>query len=470
MKEITFGVVVGTRGFFNPKLAEKGRKDLIVLLDKLGYKYLIISEKDTPYGVVETVEDAKKCAKLFRDNYEKIDGVIVSLPNFGDEIGIATTLNLAKLDVPVLVQACDDDINKMEMVNRRDAFCGKLSVCNNLYQYNIKFTNTSLHTYDINSKEFTSDLDYFARVCRVVKGLKTARIAQIGTRPGAFQTVRYSEKLLQDSGITVIPVDLSEIIAAANGIKDGGKEVSAKVSEIKNYGCIPNSISEEKIIKSAKLNIAIEKFISENACVAGAVQCWTSIQNNYGCAACLPMSMLGDKGIPMACETDITGAITMYAMYLASGEPSGYLDWNNNFKDDRNKCINFHCSNYPKRFIAKDFEISNLDILGASIGYEKCFGACKGNIAPGEMTFAKISTDDSWGVIKAYFGEGEFTDDFVETPGGRVVCRIENLQVLMDYMCQNGFEHHVAMNRSKVAAVLNEAFTKYMGWKVYWHK
>ena len=86
------------------------------------------------------------------------------------------------------------------------------------------------------------------------------------------------------------------------------------------------------------------------------------------------------------------------------------------------------------------------------------------------MTFAKISTDDSRGVVKAYFGEGEFTDDFVETPGGRVVCRIENLQVLMDYMCQNGFEHHVAMNRSKVAAVLNEAFTKYMGWEVYWHK
>ena len=470
MKDITFGIIVGTRGFFNPKLAEKGRLDIISLFDKLGYKYCILDEKDTRYGVVEMIEDAKKCAKLFRDNFEKIDGIIVSLPNFGDEIGIVTTLNLAKLDVPLLVQAFDDDLDKMDTEHRRDSFCGKLSVCNNLYQYNIKFTNTTLHTCGINSKEFLNDLDFFTKVCRVVKGLKTARIAQIGTRPADFQTVRYSEKLLQDSGITIIPVDLSEIIAAANNVGESEDIVSKKVKEIRDYGCIPDYISEDKIIKSAKLNIAIERFLIENDCVAGAVQCWSSIQKNYGCAACLPMSMLGEKGIPMACETDVTGAVAMYAMYLASGEPSAYLDWNNNFADDRDKCINFHCSNFPKRFIAKEFEISNLDVLGNALGHDKCFGACKANIAPGEMTFAKISTDDTFGVIKSYFGEGEFTDDFVDSVGGRAVCKINNLQVLLDYLCTNGFEHHVAMSRSKVAAVLNEAFAKYLEWETYWHK
>jgi L-fucose isomerase-like protein len=473
MGKTTFGVIVGTRGFFNPKLAEQGRKDLLAVLDEMGFDYLVLSEKDTRYGVVETVDDAKKYAKLFRDNYEKIDGVIVALPNFGDEIGVAVTLDLAKLDVPVLVQASDDDLSTItDMDSRRDSFCGKLSVCNNLYQYKILFTNTSLHTYPIDSKNMRTDLDYFARVCRVVKGIKTARLAQIGTRPGAFQTVRYSEKLLQDSGVTVIPVDLSEIMSGANALGDADSAVKDRVKAIKDYGCVGEAIKEENILKSAKLGLAIEKFVDENNCVAGAVQCWTSIQENYGCAACLPMSMLGDKGIPMACETDITGALAMYAMYLASGEPSGYLDWNNNFGDDRDKCVNFHCSNFPRGFIGKgkDFEISNLDILGKSLGYEKCFGACKANVAPGDMTFSKISTDDTWGTIKAYFGEGEFTDDFLDTPGGRVVCRIDNLQGLMDYMCTNGFEHHVAMNRSKVAAVLNEAFEKYLGWEVYWHK
>ena len=263
---------------------------------------------------METVDDAKKCAKLFRDNYEKIDGIIVSLPNFGDEIGIAVALDIAKLDVPVLVQASDDDLNKMDADNRRDSFCGKLSVCNNLYQYKIPFTNTSLHTYPIDSKNFREDLDYFSRVCRVVKGLKNARLAQIGTRPGAFQTVRYSEKLLQDSGITVIPVDLSEIISAANSLSDSDNALKSKVDEIKKYGCIASDIKKENIVKSAKLGLAVERFIKESNCSAGAMQCWTSIQENYGCAACLPMSMLGDKGIPMACETDITGALAMYLL------------------------------------------------------------------------------------------------------------------------------------------------------------
>ncbi len=469
MKDISFGLIVGTRGFFNPKLAQVGRKELLAKLDQMGYSYLVLSEDVTQYGTVETAEDAIKCAKLFRDNYENIDGVIVILPNFGDEIGIVNTLDLAKLDVPVMVQASDDYLDKMDIEFRRDSFCGKLSVCNNLYQYGIKFTSTSTHTYPIGSKEFSDDIDHFAKVCKVVKGVKTARLAQIGTRPTPFQTVRYSEKLLQDSGVTIIPVDLSEIIGKANAMKDT-KEVKDRLSEIKAYGTIPNYIKEENIIKSAKLGLAVEGFISENKCVAGAMQCWSSIQENYGCAACLPMSMLGDKGIPIACETDITGALSMYALKLASDSPSGYLDWNNNYIEDRNKCINTHCSSYPKGFIATDFEISNLDILGSSLGFDVCFGACKANIAAGKMTFVKISTDDINGKIRAYFGEGEFTGDSVETPGGIAVCSINRLQELLDYLCQNGFEHHVAMNRTSAASILNEAFGKYLGWDIYWHK
>jgi len=469
VSKTTFGLIIGTRGFFNPKLAEEGRKVLLEKLDDLGYGYVTLSEQDTQYGAVETVEDAQKCARLFRDNWEKIDGVIVALPNFGDEVGVVNTLEIAKLDVPVLIQASDDDLEKMDVDHRRDSFCGKLSVCNNLYQYGINFTGTGLHTCSLESDEFTKDLDFFSRVCNVVKGISTARLAQIGTRPGPFQTVRYSEKLLQDSGVTVIPVDLSEIIAKANALKED-KKVDDKVKEIKEYGSIPSSIKEESILKSAKLQIVIEDFMEENQCVAGAIQCWTSIQENYGCATCLPMSMLGEKGMPFACETDITGALTMYALNLASGEPSGYLDWNNNYADDRDKCINIHCSNYPRSFVAGDLEISNLDILGKSIGYDKCFGACKAQVAAGPMTFAKISTDDSWGTVKAYFGEGEFTDDPVNTPGGKAVCKVEGLQRLMDFMCQNGFEHHVAMNRTHRATILNEAFEKYLGWEVYWHK
>jgi len=464
----TFGVIVSTRGFFPAILAQEGRRQILKKLESLGHEAVILSESDTVYGAVETREDAKKCAKLFRGNRDRIDGIIVILPNFGDEVGVVSAIDMAKLDVPVLVQACDDDMDKMDLAHRRDSFCGKLSVCNNLYQYNIKFTDTTLHTCRIDSDEFTNDIDFFTRVCRVVKGMKNARIGAIGARPGPFQTVRFSEKLLQAYGITTCVVDMSEIIFEALKMQNT-PEVMQRVQEIKSYGTIPSYIKEENIIKQAKLSLVIEKWLKDNECNASAIQCWSSIQQNYGCAACLAMSMMGEKGMPSACEMDITGALSMYALYLASGEPSGYMDWNNNYYEDRDKCVNIHCSNYPKSFIGKDFEISNLDIIGNSVGFENSFGACKAKIAAGPMTFAKISTDDAKGKIKVYVGEGEFTDDPLDTFGGSAVCKVPDLQGLMKYICKNGFEHHVAMNRSKCAAVLEEALGKYLGWEVYRH-
>jgi len=468
MKKVTFGVIVTSRGFFPDHLVIEGRKEILAKLDKMGYNAVILSESDTPLGAVESLKDAAKCAQLFRKNRDLIDGIIVILPNFGDEVAVSTAIDQSGLNVPVLVQACDDDLGKLDLANRRDAFCGKLSLCNNLYYRNIKFTNTTLHTCSINGKEFTGDLERFAAICRVVRGVSTARIGAIGTRPNPFHTVRYSEKLLQAAGITVSVVDLSEILAAAQKMEDSS-EVKARVHEIAQYGRVPQDIDKEKLIKQAKLSIVLEEWIDENQCDASAIQCWNSLEDNYGCAACLSMSMMGEKGKPSACETDVTGALTMYALYLASGEPSGYLDWNNNYPLDKDVCISQHCSNFPKSFIGTDFEIGNLDILGTTIGAEKCFGACKAQIASGVMTYAKITTDDLRGKIKVYIGEGEFLSNKLDSFGGTALCRIPNLQKLMDFICGNGFEHHVAMNRSLSSAVLKEALGKYLGWEVYVH-
>jgi L-fucose isomerase-like protein len=210
MKKPTFGLIVGTRGFFNSDLASSGRQQLIALMEELCFEYVILPNDATPTGAIETIDDARKAADLFNANRNKIDGLIVSLPNFGDELGIVNAIKWAKLDVPVLVQACDDELGKDSISDRRDAFCGKLSVCNNLYQYNIPFTDTTYHTCRITSQEFRDDVIRFAAVCRVVSGLRNARIGAIGARPAAFQTMRYSEKILQNSGITVVPVDMSD--------------------------------------------------------------------------------------------------------------------------------------------------------------------------------------------------------------------------------------------------------------------
>jgi L-fucose isomerase-like protein len=469
-KKLTFGLIVGTRNIFNSKLAKEARVVLLDKMQKLGYDYIILPGEETPTGNIETVKDAQKCARLFSDNRDKIDGIIVVLPNFGDELGIVNSLHLAKLNVPVLIQACDDDNDKVDVYSRRDAFCGKISVCNNLYQYGIPFTDTTTHTYPLESEQFDKDVDYFARVCRVVNGLRNARIGAIGARPGAFQTMRASEKLLQHTGITVLPIDLSEIFGKAEKIDNQAADLVKKIQEIRDYGTIPTYIQEEKVYLQAKFGLAVENWVMENDIDATAIQCWESIQKNYGCASCLTMSMMGEKFMPSACEVDLAGVVSMYALLLASGVPPALLDWNNNFAQDRNMCVCTHCSNYPKSFMQNELEISNLDILGTVLGDEDTFGAIKGKVAPGPFSYFRMSTDDVRGKIKSYVGEGEITDDPYGMDGGIAVTKVENLQKLLKYICKNGFEHHVAMSRGLVANVLEEAVGNYLGWELYRHE
>ncbi len=466
----TFGVIVSTRGFFPGELALDARKIVVNRLRTLNHEVIIIPESETKFGAVAEYSDAVICANLFKAHREEIDGVIVVLPNFGDELAVSTTLDLAKLDVPVLIVASDDDVDKMDLAHRRDSFCGKLSLAANLYQYGIKYTNTHTHTLPLDSDMFDKEVDYFSRVCNVVGGLKGARIGAIGARPDAFRTVRYSEKLLQRSGITVSVSDMSTMIAAAQALDNDDNRVQEKAKAMCGYGTMNEDFTDSKLLLNAKLGVALDDWLAENDCDAFAFQCWDSIENNYGCAPCLNMSMLSESGIPAACEMDVVGAVTMLAMKLAVGSPSAYLDWNNSYTDDRDKCVCLHCSNFPKSFMGGEPEIGSLDVLSTTIQKDLCFGACKGRIAAGDFTFAKVSTDDVNGEVKFYAGEGRFTDDPMWTPGGFGVCEVPGLQKLMDYMVKNGFEHHVCMGRGKYAEVLEEALCNYLGWKGYIHE
>lgn len=470
-ERMCFGIIIGTRAYFNSELAKDVRKQLLRTLADEGYDYVILPEDATPTGSssIETREDGLKCAELFRQNRDRIDGIIVSLPNFGFEIGIINAISVADLNVPILVQACDDENDKVDLDSRRDAFCGKISVCNNLYQYGIPFTDTTLHTYSIYSELLAKDINKFAGICRVVNGLRHARIGAIGARPAGFQTVRAGEKLLQKSGITVVPVDLSEILGAARKIEDTDVELLKKLEEIKCYAVVPKEYSD-KLVLQAKFGVAVERWIEANQIDAVAVQCWDSLEQNYGCAACVTMSMLGEKLLPAACEVDIAGAVSMYALTLAAQGQSALLDWNNNFAEDRNKCVCTHCGNFPKSFVRNDLKLGTLGVLGRTLGKVNTFGAVYGKVTKGDFTFFRISTDDTKGTIKAYLGTGEITDDPYGMDGCIAVTKVDNLQILMKHICRNGFEHHVAMVRNDVKDILNEAIEGYLGWNLYVHE
>lgn len=466
-KATTLGIIIGNRDFFPDSLVEKARLEIMEVFEKLGLNPVLLQPTETKLGGVETYQEARRCAELFKQHREEIMGVLVLLPNFGDEKGVADTLKLANLQVPVLIQAYPDDLQKMNVVNRRDSWCGKISVCNNLYQYGIKYSLTTQHVVSPSSPEFQKDLMDFVAVCRVVTGLKKVRIGAVGARPGAFNTVRYSEKILQRHGITVTTVDLSEILGKANQLTAADSVVKHHLEKIHAYAPHGNAPGEA-MVQIAKLDVVLQEFMEEYGLDATAIQCWTSLQKNYGCNVCTSMSIMSENMLPSACEVDVTGTLSMYAMQLASNSPSALVDWNNNYADDPNKCVLFHCGNWAKSFLP-DIQISNAPILGTSVGVENTYGALDGRTPAMPLTYGRISTDDSRGVIKTYVGEGELTNDPLQTFGNRAVAQIPGLQGLMQYVCRNGFEHHVVMNASKTAGILKEAFENYMGWEVYVH-
>jgi L-fucose isomerase-like protein len=467
VKKMTMGLIVGNRGFFPDHLAKSGREEMLRVLAAAGIDVVALSPEESKYGAVETREESRRCAELFKKNRERIEGVIVTLPNFGEERAIADTLRLADLRVPVLIQATPDDPKKMTIASRRDSFCGKMSACNNLRQYGIPYSITSLHTEAPDSPEFTKDLQWFAAVCRVVNGFRNLRIGAIGARPAAFNTVRYSEKILESQGISIETLDLSEVLGRIDRMKDSDNVALAKLASIKKYVDASN-VPAAALMKMAKLGAVVDHWMAATEVSISAVQCWTSIEENLGVVPCTIMSMMSDSLLSSACEVDICGVLGMHALQLASGTPSALLDWNNNYGTDPNKAVCFHCSNLPKHFF-RSVKMDYQEIIAGTVGKDNTYGTCVGLIKSGAMSFARFSTDDTAGHMRGYVGEGRFTDDPLTTFGGAGVVEIPEMQKLLRYICERGFEHHVAANLSNVASAVYEATTRYLGWEMSHH-
>ena len=468
MAATTLGIIIGNRGFFPDHLCGSAREQILRVLQEEGITPVVLGPEDSVYGTVETLEEARKCAELFKAHAECIDGVLVTLPNFGDERGVANSLRLSGLDVPVLVQAYPDDLSRMTIADRRDGFCGKMSVCNNLNQYGIPFSLTSLHTVDPDSESFRRDLRQFAATCRVVRGLHNIRIGVVGARPANFNTVRFSEKILENAGISIEPIDLSEVYGQVSALDDDDPHVATVRQEVNAY-ISTEGVPPEAITKMAKFGLVIRRWVEEQELVATAMQCWTSMEEYFGVVPCTIMSMMSNGLLPSACETDVGAAIGMLAMQLASGRPSATVDWNNNYGDDPEKAVIFHCSNLPVDVFTGSPHMDYQAIIAGSVGQENTYGTVCGRIQPGPFTFCRVTTDDMRGAITSYVGEGELTDDPLETFGGYGVVRIPHLQMLLQYACMTGSEHHVAINRSQVAGAVAEAFSTYLGWEVYQH-
>jgi len=304
----------------------------------------------------------------------------------------------------------------------------------------------------------------------MVRGLRRARIGAMGARPTAFNTVRYSEKLLERAGISVETLDLSEVFGRINHMPDDESAVLAKRASIDRYVRTAD-VPEESLIRMSKLGVVMDRWMDDNALDATAIQCWTSMEEYFGVVPCTIMSMASNGLMPSACETDVVGTLSMMALALASGKPSALVDWNNNYGDDPDKAVVFHCSNLPKDVFVDEIPVMYYqEIIAGTTGKENTFGTIYGRIRENPFTYLRISTDDLEGRIIAYVGEGVFTDDALDTFGGYGVVKVSRFQELLAYICEHGYEHHVTINQAKVASAAHEALNKYLGWATHRHE
>lgn len=463
IKKTTFALFFGNRRFFPPKLMAEAREEIPGVLKELGHDYLILDANATGYGAVETPAEGEIYANFLEEHRGKFGGVILSLPNFGDETGAVTALKDAR--VPILIQAYPDELNKMGPADRRDAFCGKLSIEDVFCQYGIPFTSLPPHTVSPSSGTFKEQIDYFDRLCRVVSGMNDLKVGAIGARTTVFKTVRIDEVALQKNGITMETYDLSDIFKRVREIDESGDKYKLKSEALKKYSKW-DGIPQEALSNIVKLGVVIDEVIEENKLDAIAIRCWIELQEQLGISPCVLLSFLNNEYRVAACEVDIGNTVSMYALQQASGEVVACLDWNNNYKDDENKCILFHCGPVPQAMMREKGMVTDHLIIANALGPGRAYGPNQGRIKSGPFTFASMLTQD--GRLKFYIGEGTFTDDPIPENffGCAGVVEISNLQDVLLHVGNNGYRHHVSVTPLHVSKVVVEALTKYKGFEV----
>lgn len=459
----TFALYFGNRGFFPETLIAEARKELTEVLTKLGYGSIMMDAELTRYGAVESPQEGKLYAKFLEENKGKFDGVILCLPNFGDETGAISALEEA--GVPIFILAYPDELDKMGFKQRRDAFCGKFSIMDVFYQYQLPYTALAPHTVHPNSKTFEEQINTFDMVCRIVKGMRKMTVGAIGARTTAFKTVRYDELALQKYGITTEVLDMSEVFRRVRKLDINSEKAKTKAKTLKNYTNFKN-VPDKSFDNLVRFGVVIDEIIEEYELDALALRCWLEMEIEFGVAPCVLLSEINDRGFPAACELDICNAVSMHALQLATGKPTTCLDWNNNYGDDPDKCILFHCGPVPQTLMEAKGEVIDHPMFAKALGAGCGYGCNVGRIAANPITFASSKTQD--GKLFFYFGEGEFTGEPIQEGffGCGGVAKIDNLQEKLNKIGYTGYRHHVSVAPGNVAAALREAFTRYLGYEI----
>ncbi len=460
---MTFALYLGNRGFFPESLIAAAREEMTARLRGLGFEVLLCDPAATRYGAVETPAEGQVYAEFLARNRGRYQGVILCLPNFGDETGAVAALR--DCGVPILIQAYPDELARMDFASRRDAFCGKFSIMDVFLQYGLPFTAFPPHTVAPTSAAFAAQVRDFAAVCRVVAGMKRFNVGAVGARTSAFKTVRFDELTLQKYGITTETFDLAEVIRRVGELDLAAPAGEAKAARLRGYADF-SRVPAENFANLVKLGAVLDELIVEHDLQALALRCWLELEKVLHVSPCVLLGELNDRGFPAACELDVGNAVAMRALALASERPAACLDWNNNYGEDADKCILFHCGPVARSLMSATGEVIDHPMFAKALGAGCGFGCHVGRIAPTPFTFASSATTE--GKLRFYLGEGEFTADPIppEFFGCAGVAQIPELQAKLNRLGYAGYRHHVSVSPGKWQPALHEAFTRYLGYEL----
>ncbi|HEY9074984.1 MAG TPA: hypothetical protein VIO61_00470 [Anaerolineaceae bacterium] len=463
MKKTTFAVFFGNRGFFPASLIAGARAEMQRELTALGHEVLMLPPDATRYGAVETPQEGEVFANFLRANRGKFGGVIVCLPNFGDETGAVAALQEA--GVPIWIQAYPDEYDRMDPMQRRDSFCGKISIMDVFRQYGVKYTALKPHTVRPGTPRFAANIDQFDRICQVVNGIKGMVVGAIGARTTPFKTVRIDEVALQRHGITVETFDLSDVFLRMKAVKPADSGYSAKASVLQSFTSwegVPPAAFDNLV----RLGVVLDDIAREACLDAMAIRCWTELQQQMRCAPCVAMGVLNEAGLAAACEVDIGNAVAMRALHLASYNPVALMDWNNNYGDEDDKCILFHCGPAPASMMIGKGHVTDHAILKNAVGEGCGFGCNTGRLKPTDFTFGSLMTDE--GRVRMYLGEGAITTDPIPANffGVAGVAEIAGLQDVLLHIGIQGHRHHVSITPGRVLNPLVEALGYYLDFDI----
>ena len=456
--KMTFALCFGNRGFMPGELIRGARDDMVKAVTEAGYDCILMEEEATRYGAVETRDEGRLYAQWLREQRGRYDGVIFSMPIFVDENGAIEALRDA--GVPILMQAYPDEIGKMDFQHRRDAFCGKFSVTDVFTQYGVPFTVLKPHVVHPLSGAFRQNLQDFAAVCRVVGGMKRFTVGCIGARTTAFKTTRFDEIALEKYGITVESFDLSELVFKVGKLADGDDAVAAKQRRLEAYtDC--SGVPGTNLATLAKVGVVLDEYIETYHLDALTLRCWNEMETILRVCPCVLLSELNDRGIAASCEIDLCSAITMRAMSLASEQPAAVLDWNNNYGEEENKVILFHCGPVAQSLMTARGTVTEHKMF-AKGDPGSGWGSNEGRIRPMPVTLSNCQTRD--GKLIVYTTEAAITDDPIEEAyfGCAGVAVIDNLENKLIRLARGGFKHHTSLAPGHWKTVLDEAFGTYL--------